>query len=426
MTEATRDVLDGKGAVQVSLTGGFLGFLLWAVAVLLFAWIVVRPRAAATGWAALLRRAGYQLAVIATVVLAVGVSLNDQYGWYANWGDLGTAFSATDPGNVVAAGAAAAQAAGPNGGTSGVDHQAVPLTELPSASTLGLSDRPSPAAGQIKDFLITGPISRLTSTITVWFPPQYTDPAMAGHRFPVLEAFHGTPGSPRQLYYNMSLSQLVAQQTAAGNLAPSIIVMPFYTPGQLDTECVDGGPGQPQVEQWLTRDVTNWVEHHLRVGNSRTSWATFGLSAGAWCASMLAMLHPDLYSAGISLGGYFQPSFGPPYIPFKPGSPQWEHYDLLKVAHDHPPRVALWVQTSKADTVSYSTTEQLLATARPPTSITADVLPNAGHRLSVWTGLIPQTLQWLGRTSPGFEPAPVLRLPGWAPPGSTTGLRPPH
>jgi enterochelin esterase-like enzyme len=218
----------------------------------------------------------------------------------------------------------------------------------------------------------------------------------------------------------------VAQQAAAGHLAPAVVVMPFYTPGQIDTECVDGGAGQPQVEQWLTRDVTGWVEHHLRVGNSRTSWATFGLSAGAWCASMLAMLHPDLYSAAISLGGYYQPDFARTYIPFKPGSPQWDHYDLLRVAHDHPPTVALWVQTSKADAVSYGTTRQLLATAKPPTSITADVLPNAGHRLSVWTALIPQTLQWLGRTAPGFTPAPVLRLPGWVSTGSAAPAPPDH
>lgn len=411
----------------MSLTDGFLGILLWGVAILCFIWIVVRPRATATGWSALLRRAGYQLAVIVTVLLAVGVTLNDQYGWYANWGDLGTAFIATDPGHVVAAGAVAAQAAAaPSGGGSGVDHEDVPLADLPSPSALGLGLRPGPADGQIREYNVPGPVSRLASSITVWFPPQYTDPAMAHHRFPVLEAFHGAPGTPRQLWFNMSLGKLVAQQTAAGNLAPSVIVMPFYTPGQLDTECVDGGAGQPQVEQWITRDVTGWVEHHLRVGNSRTSWATFGLSAGAWCASMLAMLHPDLYSAAISLGGYYQPSFERPYIPFKTDSPQWEHYDLLKLAHDHPPRIALWVQTSKADPVSYGTTSRLLTIAKPPMSITADVLANAGHRLGVWTPLIPQTMQWLGKTAPGFHPAPAPTIPGWKQSHSTSTLQPLH
>lgn len=411
----------------MALTDGFLALLVWSVAVLLFLWMVARPRATAVGWAGLFRRIGYQLAVVVTVLLAVGVSLNDQYGWYANWGDLGSAFGPTAPGDVVAAGAPATQAASArSSGAAGVDHQPVPLTDLPSLSSLGLSDQPGPATGQIRDYRIVGPVSGLTSTITVWFPPQYTDPTMAQHRFPVLEAFHGAPGTPRQLWFNMSLGKLVAQQTAAGHLAPSVIVMPSYTPGQLDTECVDGGAGQPQMEQWITRDVTSWVEHHLRVDNTRTSWATFGLSAGAWCASMLAMLHPDLYSAAISLGGYYQPDFSRPYVPFRPGSPQWQHYDLIKLAHDHPPAIALWLQTSRADTVSYSTTRSFLATVKPPTSITADVQRNTGHRLGVWIPLIPQTLQWIGRTSPGFAPTAAPRHPLSAPPNPTTALQPQH
>ena len=285
-------------------------------------------------------------------------------------------------------------------------------TDLPSLSSLGLNSGTGPATGQLRQYVVNGPISRVSSSVTVWFPPQYTEPSMAGHRFPVLEAFHGAPGTPRQLWYNMRLGELTARQTADGSLAPSVIVMPYYTPAELDTECVDGGAGQPQIEQWLTRDVTNWVEHHLRVSTDRSSWATFGLSAGAWCANMLAMLHPDLFSAAISLGGYYQPTFEPPYVPFTPGSAQWAHYDLLALARNHPPKVALWVQTSAADPVSYGTTRQLLSIARPPTSVTADVLPNAGHRLSVWDALIPQTLQWLGRTAPGFKPDAELRPAG--------------
>ena len=397
----------------MSLTGGFVVILFWTCAVLLFGWVVIRPRAAGPGWFSMLRRVGYQLAVLVTVVLAVGVSFNDQYSWYANWGDLTTIFGGTDPGNVVAAGAAAAQAAGgPSTPGAGTEHQVVPVADLPSLASLGLVSGVGPVGGQIKEYTVAGPISRVVSGVTVWFPPQYTDPAMSHHRFPVLEAFHGAPGSPRQIWYGMSLGKTVAEQTAAGKLAPSIVVMPYYTPGQLDTECVDGGAGQPQIEQWLTRDVTSWVEHHLRTDSARGSWATFGLSTGAWCASMLAMLHPDTYSAAISLGGYYEPSFERRYVPFKPGSPQWEHYDLLKLVRDHPPKTALWVQTSKADSVSYATTRQLLDTVRPPLSITADVLTNAGHRLSVWTPLIPQTLHWLAAVAPGFRPLPTQHLPG--------------
>lgn len=398
----------------MSLTGGLLVVLLWAAAIGLFALMVITPRSIGPGWMRMLRRAGYQLVVTFMVLLAVAVTFNEQYGWYANWADVGTVFTGTDPGHVVAAGAAAVQAAGASNGTgSGTEHHTVPLTDLPSLSELGLSAGNGPANGQVREYTVTGPISRVSSTVAVWYPPQYTEPSMTSHRFPVLEAFHGAPGTPRQLWYNMSLGTLLAQQARNGSIAPSVIVMPYYTPGKIDTECTDGGAGQPQIEQWLTRDVTNWVEHHLRVANDRTSWAAFGLSAGAWCANMLAMLHPDLFSAGVSLGGYYEPQFETRYTPFRRGTPQWDHYDLLALARDHPPKIALWVQTSSADTVSYGTTRQFLSAVKAPTSVTADILPNAGHRLSVWEALIPQTLKWLGKTAPGFATAPVLHLPGW-------------
>jgi len=411
----------------VSLTSSVLVWLAWIAAVALFCRIVFWPRPIRSGWLGVLGRAGYQLTVVVTVLLAVGLMLNDQYGWYANWGDLGSVFAADARGDVVAAGAAASLAAGDAAGsnqTTGTAHQAVPLSTVSDLTALGLSARVGPAAGQVRSYPIPGTVSGVTSTVSVWFPPQYTDPAFGAHRFPVLEAFHGIPGSPRQLFDNMSLGKDVAQQTAAGNLAPSVIVMPSYAPHQLDTECVDGGAGHLQMEQWITADVTAWVERHLRVANDRTSWATFGLSAGAWCASMLAMLHPDIYSAAISLGGYYQPTFEAPYIPFTPNSTQWQRYDLLKLARTEPPRMALWVQTSKADAISYGTARQLLATAKPPLSVTADVLPNAGHRLSVWIHLIPETLRWLGATAPGFRPTQTIHLPSGAAPQHSLAL--PH
>lgn len=391
----------------MSLTGPLLAWVIWTLAISSFAWVIIDwPRFAARGWRSVLKRLGYQLGVIITLLLAVGITLNSQYGWYANWGDLGSIFAGTAPGTVVSAGSNAAEAAGPGGSLSsnGPGHYAIPLAAVPSLAKMGLTSGRGPAGGTIKSYPVTGKISGVDSYVDVWYPASYTDPKMANHRYPVIEAFHGVPGTPRQVWFNMHLAALVAQQARDGNIADSILVMPDWAPGQIDTECVDGGPGQIQMEQWLTRDVTSWVDHHLRVADDRSSWATFGLSAGAWCASMLTMLHPNLYSAAISLGGYFEPGFEQPYVPFKSGSAQFAHYDLLRIAREHPPKVALWVQTSKSDPLSYGTTEQLLNTAKPPMSVTADVLPNAGHRIGVWVPLIPQTLQWLGKTVPGFSP----------------------
>ncbi|SDO76820.1 Enterochelin esterase [Nakamurella panacisegetis] len=397
----------------MELTGSLFAWIVWVAAIGLFVWVIIDwPRSARPGWLSVLRRVGYQLAVVILLLLAVGTALNDQYGWYANWGDLGTIFGATAaPGHEVAAGAAATAAAGPIAVDSrtSVHHTAVPLADLPSLAKIDLATGRGPANGQIRSYEIDGKASGYRGSVAVWFPASYTEPAMAGHRYPVIEAFHGVPGAPRQIWFNMHLGDQVATAVSAGTIADSVVVMPYWSPKNVDTECLDGGKGFIQMETFLTKDVTTWVEHHLRVYEDRSSWATIGLSAGAWCASMLTMLHPTLYSAAISLGGYWQPGFEAGYVPFAPNSQQARHYDLLATAHDDPPKVALWVQTSPADVFSWGTTSELLKTARAPLSVTADVIPNAGHRFSVWVGLVPQTLQWLGRTVPGFRPVAPAR-----------------
>ena len=137
----------------------------------------------------------------------------------------------------------------------------------------------------------------------------------------------------------MNLGGVMAQQVAAGKMQSALIVSPqIEFPGGVDTECVNGRPGNPQVETWLTRDVPDWVTHTFRVRTARSSWAVIGLSAGGWCAAMAAML-PAQYSAAIVLGGYFRPRVrallravpaeqpaGPPIRPGRAGEaspPRW-------------------------------------------------------------------------------------------------------
>ena len=118
---------------------------------------------------------------------------------------------------------------------------------------------------------------------------------------------------------------------------------------------------------------------------------------------MATMLHPQQYGGAIVMGGYFRAAFtGPP--PFPAGSPQAQRYDLVALAKNAPPAVALWVETSHADSVSYRSSSKMLAAAKAPLSVTAVVLTHAGHRLGVWRDLTPQALAWLGRTLPGFSP----------------------
>ena len=235
-------------------------------------------------------------------------------------------------------------------------------------------------------------------------PKGYTSAASSTQRYPVLEALHGYPSGPLNWVKVFHIRQAVESRVQAHELHPTLVVMPqIEIPRGVDTEGVNGGPGQPQVETWLTRDIPDWVGQHFRVLANRDAWATIGYSAGGFVAAMATVLHPAQFGAGIVLGGYFRPNFGPFYEPFTTKSRSGKYYDLPRVAFRRPPPVSLWVETSHADALSYRSSAAFLRATRAPTAVHGVVLQNAGHRDTVWIGLLPEALRWLGATARGFR-----------------------
>jgi dienelactone hydrolase len=332
-----------------------------------------------------------QVGVSALTLALVGVVLNNQNGWYSGWGDLfasGSTSVQKDQGGASETKALAAKPTGP-----GLDVH-VPR-KLP----------PLPAPGQrVQTFTFAGRQSGLVGQVMVSLPRGYEDPANADKTYPVIEAFHGYPGTPEVWMQGVSLVPSIDSLSDQHLMSDAIVVAPQieFPPGA-DTECVDGGKGQPQVETWLSADVPDNVASTLRVRNDRASWATLGFSSGGWCAAMAAMLHPDVFGAGVVLGGYASPEFGKIYRPFRAGDPAAKRYDLVALAQSTPPPVALWLQTSKADVLSYTGSAALLKAARPPLAIQSRVELNAGHRIAVWAGVVPEALTWLGAAITGFK-----------------------
>jgi enterochelin esterase-like enzyme len=381
----------------MSLSGTVTIWVLWLLAAATFLWGVLSwPKATGTGrfadlWPAHLRRSGSQLAVVATALLAVAGTLNAQYDWYSSWRDLGTALSGGDS----SVGSAEPVHAG--------GQLAAPIRSVREPQITGLNPNPGPD-GQYVTVTLPGPLSKVISSVVVWLPQSYTQAGSAHRRYPVIEVFHGVPGSPREYSHDINLGKMVAGLAVAGRMREAILVMPDASPDKVDSECVNGGSRGLAMEDWLTKDVPGWVRHSLRVQPDRQSWATMGLSTGGFCSSMAAMLHPQTYGSAIELGGYLTPQFDSHYRPFAHGSTAWKRYDLVRLAAVSPPPVAMWIETSKTDSLSYWGNKRLIATARAPMSVTADVLPDAGHRMSVWVGVMPTALSWLGSTASGFRP----------------------
>jgi hypothetical protein len=346
---------------------------------------------------AVLARIGSLAVLNLLLVLTAAVALNDLYLFFADWADL-TGSSAT---TITAEG----HAGGPTSAVftgSGAAGSPFPVTGPADVATVV----PATTSGQgrLLTFQVTGATSGLTGQVMVQLPESYSASGSTTRSYPVLESFPTYPGTPLSLFKNFDLTTGFTSAIGNGKVGDFLLVVPqTWFPGRADTECINGPSGTPQVEDWIAKDVPAWLAQHFRVKQDRNSWATIGVSAGAWCASMAAYLHPNLYSAAISMGGYFTPTFeGPP--PFPPGSPRLARYDLTRRVAVNPPPIAMLVTTSKQDQVSYPTTSRFVAAARAPLAIDSRIFASGGHRWSQWAPLLGPALAWLGKTAPGFKP----------------------
>jgi enterochelin esterase-like enzyme len=382
----------------MSLTGSlFLGAVVVVTVAAFAVLIILWPSLAGRRPSRIAARAGMLLAVNALVLLTAATQLNAQFLFFADWTDLRGAFGGAPTSTALNRGAAASHATTRKvGGTAARAGEALP---------------PLPAGGVnpsgVISYTVRGPLSGIVGTVVVQLPRGYTEPVNASVRYPVIEAFQGYPGSATFWISTMNLGGVAAQEAASKRLRPALVVSPQVEfPVGVDTECVNGRFGSPQVETWLAQDVPNWVTHTFRVQTDRASWAAIGLSAGGWCAAMVAMLHPAQYAAAIVMSGYFSPEFGPFYEAYPPGGKLAARYDLVALSKRKPPPVAVWLETSHADAVSYSSSAAFLRAAKPPLAVNATVFQNAGHRISLWQGVLPGSLTWLGTNVPGFKPSP--------------------
>src|SRR6476646_10085733 len=351
----------------MAITDVSLLVLLGLVALVLFGLVVVGVPRVEHPLASRASRGAQVIALNLVVVALCGAALNDQYVFYSSWSDMLGSRSAhllLHHGGTARE-AVAGHVTGP--GLSGD----VPAGALPPL--------PQPAA-RMQSYTVVDQRSTAEGQVLVYLPVGY-DPT-SPRTYPVMLGLHGFPGGPRS-FARLNILSTIDQLTAEHRLAPSIVVIPrIDTPASLDTECVNGLPGEPQTDTWLSHDIPAWTLHHFHAQTARTSWATIGYSYGAWCAASLSLRHPDVYGASIVLLGYFRPDFGAGYDPLNTAT--LAGYDLVNIVKKAPPPVAMWVLTSREDTLSYPTTSKFLSVARRPLDVTATVLAHGGHRDAVF------------------------------------------
>lgn len=123
----------------------------------------------------------------------------------------------------------------------------------------------------------------------VYLPPGYEEMTDS---VPVVYFLHGLFGSERR-WAERGAREVVDSLTANGSIRPMIIAMPdgdnsFY---------VNSVHGNAAYEDYIMQDFIPFIEKSYRIKPGRSTRAISGVSMGGYGALMLAMRHPEFFSA---------------------------------------------------------------------------------------------------------------------------------
>ena len=265
--------------------------LIVAAAGLLAATLWLWPVLARRGAAAVALRLGLLVALQASVLGVVFVSVNRTYEFYASWSDLlGTDHSVAQ---VVAA---------RPGGTGAVTAgQASPVTTLASSPVMAPGARRD-LVGRLAEVRVAGPVSGITATGHVYLPPGYSPHSRP---LPVIVVISRQAGSGAASYGARQVAAVAAAQIRAGRLAPAIIaVLSPAVGGRADQGCLDA-PGGPQAATFFSQDLPEALTRAYHALPGPAGWAVLGGAGGGYCALQLATAPSGQFAVAAAAPGTY-------------------------------------------------------------------------------------------------------------------------
>lgn len=281
----------------------------------------------------------------------------------------------------------------------------------------------NPTGDRPRGLVVTTSIPGTTSGVgdwkaLVWLPPQYfTNPQQT---FPVIYLLHGVPDGvvpglptdvgPAGLFEPIKTDD--AAQAAADQGHPVILVSVVSSPTNIDTECVDGVQGQWHT--YLTKDVPAWVSKYPRFKTGAANTAVGGYSMGGYCAQIMALRNPQVYSLAANLSGSSRavPRSGGDETLFGAENAKKEaiNYDSTNIVQTQPAShsVRLWLQIGAQDDAALIASQNDFATAARAQGMTVVTkqLPGS-HDFAVWRASFAEWIPWSAAQLYG-EPAPAV------------------
>jgi S-formylglutathione hydrolase FrmB len=153
------------------------------------------------------------------------------------------------------------------------------------------TDLPAPWTGGTKS----------TSEIDIYTPPGYE--TSGDRRYPVL---YEAPTGLALWGKGTSVVSTLDTMIDSGEMPATIVVFidslgsPYG-----DTQCADMYDGSQWFETYISHTVVEFVDNGWRTIADSRARGIMGMSAGGFCAPMLTLRHPDVFSISISFSGYF-------------------------------------------------------------------------------------------------------------------------
>jgi poly(3-hydroxybutyrate) depolymerase len=297
------------------------------------------------------------------VAMAGGVAVvNDYYGYYTTWGQMWADLH----------------------GTSGN------LGVIAAASSAG------PVSGRLSWVSLPGKLSGYTREGLVYLPPQYSEARYAHVRFPVVELFHGSPGSPLSWDTVLRVGLLADALMARHQIGPMVLVMPAINGGGRDYQDCVNGPGVND-ETYVLKDVRADVLARYRVSSDPFEWGAGGYSSGGYCAANLALRHSGSFGAAAVIEGYYRASDGPAAAALG-GRPALEAansplYAAERLTPGGGPVPAFWVAAGTHDSDYKPAT--VFTSAMDRIEEVPFVRVNTGDRGGAWQAVLPGALTWM-------------------------------
>jgi hypothetical protein len=305
---------------------------------------------------------------ISIIVAMTGgiAAVNYYYGYYTSWGQLYSDFHGSAAGNL---------------GT---------VAATSTSTALG--------SGRIGWVTIDGKLSGYDRSALVYLPPQYGQEQYARVRFPVVELFHGTPGSPKAWITVLHINQVMDELIAKHLIGPMILVMPSINASMHDAQdCVNS----PDIEDetYVYKDVRSYMLAHYRASSDPFEWSVSGYSSGGFCAANLALRHPSSFGAAAIINGYYRAVDGPAADALKHSQPLENAYSPLYLAEnlkpDSSPVPAFWVAAGSNDKQDYKPAQLFTTALDRIQQVPFITLKNVADTANGWATALPGALTWL-------------------------------